>query len=131
VGGPNADLRRVWYLCVAAAFGRYRNRVGATGAVEYQIECAWDVTGKSTMVTLGYTLSGISGNVGRELAVSDAGIAALTTFGGSLVSADGLGRLRLTQIADLHEILDLREEAARKVRSERDREARTRRFRRP
>lgn len=48
-----------------------------------------------------------------------------------LVSADGLGRLRLTQIADLHEILDLREEAARKVRAERDREARTRRFRRP
>lgn len=83
VGGPNADLRRVWYLCVAAAFGRYRNRVGATGAVEYQIECAWDVTGKTTMVTLGYTLSGLTGNVGRDVVTPAAG--ALTVFGAALV----------------------------------------------
>ena len=48
-----------------------------------------------------------------------------------LVSADGLRRLRLTEIADLHEILDLREEAARKARVQRERDARQRRLRSP
>lgn len=59
VGGPHSDLRRVWYLTCAAAFGRFRNRIGATGYLEYQLEAAWDITGKATMVTLGYTVSGI------------------------------------------------------------------------
>lgn len=59
IGGPNADLRRTWFLACAAAFGRFRNRVGGTGSLEYQLEATWDVTGKAVMVTLGYTMQGL------------------------------------------------------------------------
>lgn len=58
-GGPEADLRRVWYLCLAAAFGRYRNRaLGWWGATE--LDAVWDITGKAATVTIGYQNSGWS-----------------------------------------------------------------------
>lgn len=57
IGGPTADLRRVWYLACAAAFGRYRNRVSSVGSVN--MEAVWDVTGKAVQVTIGYVKSGL------------------------------------------------------------------------
>lgn len=56
-GGPEADLRRVWYLCCAAAFGRYRNRV--LGLQQVHLDATWDITGKACSITIGYTNSGM------------------------------------------------------------------------
>lgn len=60
-GGPQASLRRVWYLCLAAAFGRLRNRVQGVQAAN--IDATWDITGKACSVTLGYQNSGAIGGV--------------------------------------------------------------------
>lgn len=61
IGGPAADLRRVWYLACAAAFGRYRNRVN--GISEVNLEGVWDVTGKAARVSIAYTFAGFAGQV--------------------------------------------------------------------
>lgn len=55
-GGPEADLRRIWYLCLAAAFGRYRNRV--LGVQQVHLDATWDITGKACSVTIGYVNNG-------------------------------------------------------------------------
>lgn len=65
IGGPAADLRRVWFLACAAAFGRLRKRVD--GVADINIEGVWDVTGKAASVNITYTLSGIPGNVGGSV----------------------------------------------------------------
>lgn len=53
VGGPGADLRRCWYLCLAAAFGRY-NRSPVKSLFGFNIKAVWDVTGKACGVTIVY-----------------------------------------------------------------------------
>lgn len=58
IGGPQADLRRVWFLACAAAFGRYRNRVKGVG--QANLDAVWDVTGKSVSVSIAYINSGFS-----------------------------------------------------------------------
>ncbi len=57
-GGPDADIRRIWYLCLSAAFGRYKRReYGYQGC---QIDCVWDITGKAVSVELAYQNNGLS-----------------------------------------------------------------------
>lgn len=74
-GGPEADLRRIWYLCVSAAFGRYRNRsIGVQKAI---FDATWDVTGKSVSCTIGYSDSGLISGTTRALgdgSVPDSGL---------------------------------------------------------
>lgn len=53
VGGPGSDLRRVWYLALSAAFGRYRNRVKNAGG-SATMQAVWDVTGKAAQVEIVY-----------------------------------------------------------------------------
>lgn len=56
VGGPTADIRRVWYLACSAAFGRYRDRVRTTlNTISFQ--GTWDVTGKICTVELSYDIN--------------------------------------------------------------------------
>lgn len=57
-GGPDADLRRVWYLALATAFGRFRNRVRTVGG-SATIQALWDVTGKACQVELVYTVNAV------------------------------------------------------------------------
>ena len=55
-GGPQADIRRIWYLTLAAAFGRLRNGVTSSYAnISYAAE--WDITGKACRVEIVYNLS--------------------------------------------------------------------------
>lgn len=55
-GGPQADLRRVYYLALAAAFGKYRD--GLRGSIgESTLNCTWDITGKAVQIEIGYTAS--------------------------------------------------------------------------
>ena len=71
-GGPESDLRRIWYLCCAAAFGRYRNRAfGVQGAV---FEATWDVTGKACSVTIGYRNNGLLGAASTDASASGLGL---------------------------------------------------------
>jgi len=60
VGGPGADLRRCWYLALAACFGRYRR--GLKGISGRTMSAQWDITGKSVSVTMSYTFSGLLEN---------------------------------------------------------------------
>lgn len=52
-GGPDADIRRIWYLCVSAVYGRFRNRV-RTAAVPISMDVTWDISGKAVMMELAY-----------------------------------------------------------------------------
>lgn len=59
IGGPQADIRRIWYLTLATAFGRLRNGVTSSYAdIAYAAE--WDITGKACQVQIVYTLSKIA-----------------------------------------------------------------------
>lgn len=80
VGGPAADMRRVWYLACATAFGRFRRRVD--GVAEYNIEGVWDITGKAAAVDIAYSLSGTLGNVGVKKST-------LKVFGGGFLFGVG------------------------------------------
>lgn len=71
-GGPEADLRRIWFLACAAAFGRYRNR--AQGFPVSSLEATWDVTGKACSITLGYVLNGSFNSVGNATGITDSGL---------------------------------------------------------
>ena len=52
-GGPSANLRRCWFLCIAALFGRRRRGVSSNFAEA--LNAQWDITGKSCTATLTYT----------------------------------------------------------------------------
>lgn len=52
-GGPSANLRRCWFLCIAALFGRRRRGVSSNFAEA--LNAQWDITGKSVTATLTYT----------------------------------------------------------------------------
>ena len=59
-GGPEADLRRTWYLCLAILFGRYRNS-GVRTIQGGMFEAEWDITGKAVSASLVYSTSGTGG----------------------------------------------------------------------
>lgn len=97
IGGPGADLRRVWYLACAAAFGRWRNRVKGIG--EANMEAVWDVTGKGAKVSIAYAISGMAGQLSGISAtqVLDVGIASAIPGGVSLVAVTGGGPIKLVK----------------------------------
>jgi hypothetical protein len=84
VGGPGADLRRCWYLALAAAFGRYR-RSTARGAYSLQMKATWDITGKAVGLTLVYATTTATGAFALPILRGGAGAA----IGAALV---GLGQ---------------------------------------
>ncbi len=54
VGGPAADLRRVYYLACAAAFGRFSRATTRVNGSYFEMSCSTDVTDKSVTITIGY-----------------------------------------------------------------------------
>lgn len=58
-GGPHADIKRVWYLACAAAFGRTRNTYGGGDRrdtfVTHELAGMWDVTGKVCQIEIAYS----------------------------------------------------------------------------
>lgn len=68
-GGPNADLRRCWFLALAACFGRYRR--GLNGVSARSLNAQWDVTGKTVAVTLAYTFGTNSIEKAQQVLSSD------------------------------------------------------------
>lgn len=60
VGGPKADLQRIWALCLSTAFGRYR-QAGLQGFQSADLDAVWDITGKSVQVQMSYVNSGFVG----------------------------------------------------------------------
>lgn len=70
-GGPTTDMRRLWYLVLAAAFGRLRNRV--RGIQQTDMDATWDITGKACSVTVGYYNTGLIGAATRT-ASKDGGL---------------------------------------------------------
>lgn len=55
-GGPAADLRRVYYLALAAAFGRYSRAVSYTIGTYTEVSAHTDVSNKEVTVTIGYSV---------------------------------------------------------------------------
>lgn len=86
-GGPTADLRRCWYLALAACFGRYKR--GLKGTTARTINAQWDVTGKTVSITLAYTF----GTGGVEIAAGyfngDTGIRLLYAGPDQVTIGDG------------------------------------------
>lgn len=60
-GGPHADIRRVWYLALATAFGRLRNTFGLGNKdgnfVTHEMAGLWDITTKTCQVQIVYATS--------------------------------------------------------------------------
>lgn len=67
VGGPSADIRRIWYLCVSAAMGRFRNKVRTIGA-PISMAALWDITGKTVSFEIAYQLNSLSNLTGDYIA---------------------------------------------------------------
>lgn len=65
VGGPNADIRRLWYLCVSAVYGRFRNRV-RTGLVPVAMDATWDITGKVVSMELNYFTNALASSFSSD-----------------------------------------------------------------
>lgn len=65
VGGPGADLRRIWYLALSAAFGRYRGK--AVGYQDATLSGEWDVTNKAVAVSIMYSNNGLIAAIDRIL----------------------------------------------------------------
>lgn len=57
VGGPKSHIKRLWYLALSAAFGRFRDRV-LTAVHTLNIKAQWDITNKSVSVELVYEDTG-------------------------------------------------------------------------
>lgn len=57
-GGPEASLRRCWYLAIAACFGRRRKGIDAFWAET--LNANWDVTGKAVTCTVSYAVGALS-----------------------------------------------------------------------
>lgn len=45
-GGPKSHIRRLWYLCLSAAFGRYRDRISSAVDGDLMMESRWDISNK-------------------------------------------------------------------------------------
>lgn len=74
VGGPDTNIRRLWYLCVAVVYGRFRNRV-RTEYAPVASDSTWDITGKAVSMELNYHMNALNGlSTDRpEAAYSDPG----------------------------------------------------------
>lgn len=90
-GGPEASMRRIWYLALAAAFGRLRN-APQTAFQQMDVSSVWDLSNKTVSVEISYTINKLE-NFARENVVATAiAVGALFVPGGLLVkSALALG----------------------------------------
>lgn len=52
-GGPQSNIRRIWYLAVSACFGRLRNRV-LTALTPMTMEAVWDISNKAVSIEVVY-----------------------------------------------------------------------------
>ena len=59
-GGPQADLRRVWYLCASSAFGRMLRSPGLLGG-NASMQATWDISGKQAQIEIVYTRNKTAG----------------------------------------------------------------------
>lgn len=57
-GGPEASLRRCWFLCISALFGRRRRGIEAFWAEA--LNAQWDITGKTVTATISYATSSLT-----------------------------------------------------------------------
>ncbi len=92
-GGPYADIQRIWQLCTAAAFGKYRegpNFNMATSTVSYV--ASWDITDKVVSFHITSTAGGIAGMVEREAGDVISDIYANSGLGIIDAAADALGK---------------------------------------
>lgn len=92
VGGPEASLRRCWYLAMSAAFGRYRNKM--RGQLQSgQIAGTWDVTNKMCSVEIVYTGNKLEDTIDQspELAAGAAAGIATTLATGNIVAGVAVG----------------------------------------
>lgn len=72
-GGPNADLRRIWFLTCAIGFGKMLRSPGHLG--ERNLNATWDISGKSCKLELVYrintlataSMDGTFPNIGERL----------------------------------------------------------------
>jgi hypothetical protein len=85
VGGPAADLRRIWYLGLSTAFGRYRKRVYSV-ANPASIQATWDVTGKSVGIEINYSTNALyngarDNGIGTAVVTGIGVTAGMFTFG--------------------------------------------------
>lgn len=94
-GGTEADIRRVWYLALSTAFGRYRNAVqGLLSETAFRGE--WQVTAKACKVEIFYRTNRTEQRLGRPgwgIAIGATvagGAAAGAIIGNMLLPAGGL-----------------------------------------
>jgi hypothetical protein len=78
VGGPKADMQRIWALCLSTAFGRYR-QAGLQGFQAADLDAVWDITGKACQVQMSYVNSGFIGTA-LNLASSTGATGSYTDF---------------------------------------------------
>lgn len=73
VGGPEADMRRCWYLACAAAFGRFRNCPSAAFQ-QMEVASTWDISNKAVTIELSYKTNALSDtiadNIGPVIAIA-------------------------------------------------------------
>lgn len=81
-GGPNADIRRIWYLCASVVYGRFRNRVRTAGCA-ISAAATWDITEKVVSLELNYTANSLSSGFSTS---SDAGFADPGNSGSALMA---------------------------------------------
>lgn len=78
-GGPYARIERLWQLCIATAFGKYRegpNFNFATSTGQYQ--AIWDLTGKKVAFKIISTQGGFASAIERSVRASAPTVATLT-----------------------------------------------------
>jgi len=89
--GPHGDLRRAYYLALAAAFGRYRNGVRYSIGSS-SLSATWDITGKAVSVEIGYTANAVwegTRALGRVVSIQSDSALRVITDGPSQVTIGG------------------------------------------
>ncbi len=88
VGGPYARIERIWQLCLAAAFGKFREGPNFNSKTSEDIfQAEWDITGKVVKFAIISTMSGIGGAAESAVAADPSVVVGqfLTTFGRGIV----------------------------------------------
>lgn len=105
VGGPNADIRRCWYLALAAAFGRF-HRSPVKAFYGLQMRAEWLITGKAVSVSLVYATNinaaqaasalnaGLESVVGKDNPVANIAGKVLKTLAGVVTATQGIQTVR-------------------------------------
>lgn len=65
-GGPGADINRIWKLAVAAAFGRFRQRISTFAGAT--VDCVWDITDKAVAIRISYASNGLVPHIAGAIA---------------------------------------------------------------